>query len=285
MSKVWFFTGAAGGFGACGLTFLQPRRAPRLYRKGTFMMRKPFPTKYANALCVAAKHIMTLHTLLLGLALAGGFQGCASAAEPLTPHRPTDISPSIIRGFNGPEDMQLTPDGKHVVVSELTLDWAHPQGPSLVLVDLPDDRVHPLSVKMRPEAGWGDPACPAPAAFSTHGLFVSQRPDGHVQIIAVNHTGRESIEFIELVNGASGYGAIWRGCVAFEGGSFNDLVAYGSNGVIATVMLDKTLVGDKDPTAFLFSGAKNRLSRRMESADRLEASAGQRSGAEQRHPT
>jgi hypothetical protein len=102
----------------------------------------------------------------------------------------------------------------------------------------------------------GDPACPVPAAFSTHGLFVSQRPDGHVQIIAVNHTGRESIEFIELVSGASGYSAIWRGCVAFEGGLFNDLVAYGSNGLIATVMLDKTLVGDKDPTAFLFSGAK-----------------------------
>jgi hypothetical protein len=72
----------------------------------------------------------------------------------------------------------------------------------------------------------------------------------------VNHTGRESIEFIELVNGASGYGAIWRGCVAFEGGLFNDLVAYGSNGLIATVMRDKTLVGDKDPMAFLFSGAK-----------------------------
>jgi sugar lactone lactonase YvrE len=58
------------------------------------------------------------------------------------------------------------------------------------------------------------------------------------------------------VNGASGYSAIWRGCGAFEGGLFNDLVAYGSNGLIATVMLDKTLVGDKDPTAFLFSGAK-----------------------------
>jgi hypothetical protein len=86
-------------------------------------------------------------------------------------------------------------------------------------------------------------------------VFVSQRPDGHVQIIAVNHTGRESIEFIELED-ASGYGAIWRGCVAFEGGSLNDLVAYGSNGLIATVMLDKTLVGDKDPMAFLFSGAK-----------------------------
>ena len=27
MSKVWFVTGAAGGFGACGLTFLQTRRA------------------------------------------------------------------------------------------------------------------------------------------------------------------------------------------------------------------------------------------------------------------
>ena len=33
-------------------------------------------------------------------------------------------------------------------------------------------------------------------------------------------------------------------------------MAYGSNGLIATVMLDKTLVGGKDPMAFLFSGAK-----------------------------
>ena len=220
------------------------------------MMRKPSPAKCANALCVTAQHIMRLHTLLLGLALAAGFQGCASAGEPLTPHRPTEITPLTIRGFNGPEDMQLTPDGKHIVVSELPLDWAHPQGPALVLVDLPDDRVHPLSVKMQPEAGWGDPACPVPAAFSTHGLFVSQRPDGHVQIIAVNHTARESIEFLELVNGASGFGAIWRGCVAFEGGSLNDLVAYGNNGFIATVMLDKTLVGDKDPMPLLFSGTK-----------------------------
>jgi hypothetical protein len=220
------------------------------------MMRKPSPAKCANTLCVAAQLVITLRTLLLGLVLGAGFLGCASAAEPLTPHRPTEVSPLTISGFNGPEDMQLTPDGKHIVVSELPLDWAHPQGPSLVLVDLPDDRVHPLSVQMQPEAGWGDSACPVPAAFSTHGLFASQRPDGHVQIIAVNHTGRESIEFIELVNGASGYGATWRGCVAFEGGSFNDVVAYGSNGLIATVMLDKTLVGDKDPMAFLFSGVK-----------------------------
>src|ERR1700738_2948666 len=126
------------------------------------MMRKPSPAKCANKLCVPAQHIIALRSLLFGLVLAAGFQGCASAAEPLTPHRPTEISPSTIRGFNGPEDMQLTPDGKHIVVSEFPLDWAHPQGPSLVLVDLPDDRVHPLSVKMQPESGWGDPACPVP---------------------------------------------------------------------------------------------------------------------------
>jgi hypothetical protein len=29
------------------------------------------------------------------------------------------LDPVPIRGFNGPEDMQLTPDGKHIVVSEL----------------------------------------------------------------------------------------------------------------------------------------------------------------------
>jgi hypothetical protein len=35
----------------------------------------------------------------------------ASTLEPL--------DPVPIRGFNGPEDMQLTPDRKHIVVSEL----------------------------------------------------------------------------------------------------------------------------------------------------------------------
>jgi hypothetical protein len=167
---------------------LEARRASghllHLDRKGTFMMRKPSPAKCATTLCVAAQRIITLRTLLLGLVLAAGFQGCASAAEPLTPHRPTEISPLTIRGFNGPEDMQLTPDGKHIVVSELPLDWAHPQGPSLVLVDLPDDRVHPLSVKMQPQAGWATPHVPslrrsAPMACSSRsvrmGTFKSSR--------------------------------------------------------------------------------------------------------------
>jgi hypothetical protein len=53
-----------------------------------------------------------------------------------------------------------------------------------VLVDLPDDRVHPLSVKMQAEAGWGDPHVPslrhsAPMAYSFRsvrmGTFKSSR--------------------------------------------------------------------------------------------------------------
>jgi hypothetical protein len=152
--------------------------------------------------------------------------------------------------------MQLTPDGKHLVVSELPLDFTHPHGPPLMLVDLADDRARPLPVKLLPETGWGDEACSAPAMFSTHGLYVSRRPDGRTQILVVNHADREAIEAFELVRGASGYSAIWHGCVAFEGGSLNDVAAFRSDGFIATVMLDKTLVGDADPMTFLFSGAK-----------------------------
>jgi hypothetical protein len=220
------------------------------------MMSKPSPTKRAKRLCGVAQPATVLGALLLGLVLAAGFQSFATRAEPLTPYRPSETSPLAIRGFNGPEDMQLTPDGKHLVVSELPLDFAHPHGPSLMLVDLADDRAQPLPVKILPESGWGDVACAAPVLLSTHGLYVSRRPDGRVQILVVNHAARESIETFELVHGASGYDAIWHGCVAFEGGLFNDVAAFRSDGFIATVMLDKTLVGDQDPMSFLFSGAK-----------------------------
>ena len=91
MSKVWFVT---GGIGSLSISIsIRPRHLLHLYRKGTFMMREPSPAKCANTLCAAAQHIMTLPTVLLGLVLAAGFQGSASAAEPLTPHRPTESHP------------------------------------------------------------------------------------------------------------------------------------------------------------------------------------------------
>jgi hypothetical protein len=94
---------------------------------------------------------MSLRALLLGLALAAGFQGCASAAEPLTLSAERDLTLGNPR-LQRPEDMQLTRDGKHIIV----------------LVHLPDDRVHPLSVKMQKPAG-ERPRLSHPGGVQLHG--------------------------------------------------------------------------------------------------------------------
>ena len=53
--------------------------------------------------------------------------GSRKRRRALASHRPTETLPSTLRGLNGPEDMQLNPDSKQMVVSELRMDSAHPQ--------------------------------------------------------------------------------------------------------------------------------------------------------------
>jgi hypothetical protein len=163
---------------------------------------------------------------------------------------------TFIDGFIGPEDIVLTPDGTHLIVSELPPDFSSPVNPALMLVDLENDQVRPLAIRMQPENGWGDPSCDAPSGFGTHGLHVSRRRDGRTQLLAVNHAGRESVELFELVRGAAGYEALWHGSVKLEGGLLNDVVATPNGGFIATVMLDHDLVGEQDSMTFMFSGAR-----------------------------
>ncbi|RKE36354.1 hypothetical protein B0G76_2525 [Paraburkholderia sp. BL23I1N1] len=161
-----------------------------------------------------------------------------------------------IHGFTGPEDIVLTPDGTHLLVSALPPDFVNPTGPALMLVDLANDRTRPVKIHRQPEAGWGDPACEPPTEFGTQGLHVSKRPDGRTQLLAVNHAGRESVEMFELLREGNGYEAVWRGAVVFKGGLLNDVVATPEGGFITTVMLDHELVGERDPMAYMFSGAK-----------------------------
>lgn len=163
---------------------------------------------------------------------------------------------TYIHGFTGPEDIVLTPDGSHLLVSGLPPDFVNPTGPALMLVDLANDRARPVTIHLRPEPGWGAPACVPPEQFGTQGLHVSRRPDGRIQLLAVNHAGRESVEVFELIHGEDGYEALWRGGVPFEGGLLNDVVAIPGGGFVTTVMLDHELVGERDPMAFMFSGAK-----------------------------
>lgn len=183
-------------------------------------------------------------------------------AVAVTPHhkipppctRSHEVQP--ICGVQGPEDIELTPDGKDLVISELPPDFTHPAGSDgLLLVDLANDRVRPLPIVSEPEIAWGDPTCTAPPAqLGSHGIHLSKRSDGRTELLVVNHAERESIEAFELRSGSGGYRAIWHGCVSHPTGLLNDVAAIGDGGFIATVTIEKALLSRKDVVDILVSG-------------------------------
>ena len=158
-------------------------------------------------------HGRTALGMILGLAAAA-----ASAA------------PVPIMGVWGPEDLELIPGTRTLIVSQLYATRDKVKG-GLALLDTATDRVTPLPVRAAPAKGWGDPACTAPPAhIGSHGIHLSRRPDGRLQLLVVNHEQRESIEFLEI----AGTRAIWHGCVTSID-AFNDVVATPEGGFVASV--------------------------------------------------
>jgi sugar lactone lactonase YvrE len=173
--------------------------------------------------------------------------------EPPPCTRSKEIQP--ICGMHGPEDIELTPDGKYLLISELPPDFTHPaSGDGLLLVDLADNRVRPLRITSEPETAWGEPSCTAPPGqLGSHGIHVSKRSDGRMELLVVNHAERESIEAFELRSDAEGYKAVWHGCVTHPTGLLNDVAATGDGGFIASVTMEKTLLTRKDVVDVLLS--------------------------------
>lgn len=144
--------------------------------------------------------------------------------------------------LQAPEDIELTPDGKQLILSQFGGITGDSAG-SLVLFDPKTDTTLPLY----PQAGqhvtsaqWGSADCPgAPgAAISPHGIHLSQRADGRWQLLVVNHGGRESVEFFEWQ--AEPAALHWRGCVVMPEGAFiNDTVALPEGGLLVTQMFPK----------------------------------------------
>ena len=89
---------------------------------------------------------------------------------------------------------------------------------------------------------WGDPDCAPPSIeqFAPHGIDLDVRPDGALQLLVINHGGRESVEFLRVEQSEEGLGLRWRGCVvAPEHAFFNDLVTRRAGGFWATDMMPK----------------------------------------------
>lgn len=142
-------------------------------------------------------------------------------------------------GLNGPEDIEPLPGGRFLVFSQM-----HP-GLGLSLLDTADDSVRQLwpPGAAEPRPGWGNPACSAPRAAELllHGIHLRRREDGSLQLLAVNHGGREAVEFFEILEPLSNLPvAVWRGCVeAVDDLYFNDVVALSDGGFLATHMFSR----------------------------------------------
>ncbi len=186
-----------------------------------------------------------LRSSVMGCLLA--ISACSEALPPITDCRDAkQIHP--ICGFKNPEDLAVLPDEHRLVVSQFAhattqLDAAG----SLAVLDLrseafrvaypPADR----SPRTTPSPGWGDERCPgAPTPLNPHGIDLAQREDGRWQLLVVNHGGRESIEFFEVLLEPEDVKIVWRGCaIAPEQAYFNDVVHVPGGGFLATHMLER----------------------------------------------
>lgn len=167
--------------------------------------------------------------------------------EPIVACDPIDNARPLC-GWQNPEDMAALPDGYHVIVSEYGGQNGEKTG-TLALLDLkteirkvlyPQERNDGASHK---EANpWGDPNCVemSDQEFSPHGIHFSQRADGSMQLLVVQHRGRESVEMFEVTDSADGWALAWRGCViAPVGSTLNDVVATPDGGFLVTHMMTK----------------------------------------------
>ena len=141
----------------------------------------------------------------------------------------------ILCGTRSPEDLELTPDGKSLLVSQFV------NGPNgagiagLMLFDLAKRTFTRITPTAEPRKDWGDPACPGPIgdALRPHGISLLKRNNGAIQVYVVNHGGRESIEMFELKQAKGTPDLIWHGCVVSTQ-AYNDVAAEPDGGFIAT---------------------------------------------------
>jgi hypothetical protein len=176
---------------------------------------------------------------LVALAAAG----CGGGVEPVISCDAVGRARPLC-GFQNPEDLELLPDGKSLLVSEFgSIEGARPG--AIARLDLASEARTVLyrggdGGAVAP--GWGDPACPGPPppAMSPHGIHLARRADGALGLLVVNHGGRESVELFEVLEAPTSTRVAWRGCaVAPEGAWLNDVVALPEGGLLATHMLPR----------------------------------------------
>ncbi len=186
----------------------------------------------------AAFRVFACSTLTAACALAQG-KGGPPAPPLMACGGHGDIE--IICGTRSPEDLELTPDGKFLIVARF-VNAGRGGGPAgaapaagMDLLDLSKKTFSKMAVTSEPLKNWGDPSCPGfiGDALVPHGISLSKRSDGKMQLFIVNHGGRQSMEMFELKQNAGAWELVWHGCVP-AAQDYNDVAALPDGGYIAT---------------------------------------------------
>jgi hypothetical protein len=175
--------------------------------------------------------------VLAGVVLAGLAQAQGKGGPPAPPLMACGVHGDIdiLCGTRSPEDLELTPDGKSILVSQFVNGPGGAGVAGLMLFDLAKKTFIRIMPTAEPRKDWGEPACPGPIgdALRPHGISLLKRNNGAVQVYVVNHGGRESIEMFELKQSGRTSDLIWHGCVVSKE-AFNDVAAEPDGGFIAT---------------------------------------------------
>jgi hypothetical protein len=143
--------------------------------------------------------------ILCATALLGA-RATVSAAEP--------CGHDEICGLKNPEDMIRLKWSGWALVSRLGRDTQAQGGFSLVGLESRTSRVLVPDVSKPPIAMYSNcPRAPVASELITHGLDVRQTKRGAMEVFAVNHGGRESIEVFDLFVNSRGASLTWKGCV------------------------------------------------------------------------
>lgn len=136
-----------------------------------------------------------------------------------------------ICGTRAPEDFEVTPDGKYLIVA----NFGRGEDVALDLFNLESQQFTEIALSADKQQGWGDPACTESLAnqVSPHGLSLTQRTGGEWQLYVVNHNVRESMEMYELQQDGAAWKLVWRGCVLADK-PYNDVAAQADGSFVAT---------------------------------------------------
>ena len=166
---------------------------------------------------------------------------CSGCGEPLPPIVGCEPGAGMTPDcrFRNPEDLVAVPGGGKLIVSQMGAMDGSEAGSLALYAAGGEIRVLAPDFAAFHDRSWGSADCVPPDQdrFSPHGLDLVERADGRWMLLAVNHGGRESVEFFEVVNPAGDIALEWRGCAEGpEQAAFNDVAGRGDGGFYVTHM-------------------------------------------------